>query len=320
MSNIPFLIKYKPSNLNDLLIDNDMKTILKGLINISNLNILFLGNNCSGKTSILKVIINEYFKDLSIKEQNNNILFINSLKEQGINFYRTEVKTFCQSKSLIPGKKKIIMIDDIDTINIQSQQVFRNCLDKYSKNINIIASANNNQKVIDSIQSRLLTIKIKQINNNQLLNILKDIKVKEKINFDSKIDEFIINISNNSIRVMLNYLEKIKIFTNKITLKNYKNFCSNISYIEFEEYTDYCKKNDIKNSIKIIYNLYNYGYSVIDILDGYYNFIKIYKLEESIKYKIIHIITEYIAIFHGESEDELELSCLTFDLINLFNS
>ena len=76
MNNQPFLIKYKPSKLNDLLIDEDMKIILNGLINISNLNILFLGNNCCGKTSILKVIINEYFKDLSLKEQNNNILYI----------------------------------------------------------------------------------------------------------------------------------------------------------------------------------------------------------------------------------------------------
>lgn len=318
MNNIPFLIKYKPNNLNELLIDDNVKKILKGLIDISCLNILFLGSNCCGKTSLLKVIINEYFKDT--KNYNDNILFINSLKEQGINFYRNEVKTFCQSKSLIPGKKKFIIIDDIDSINTQSQQVFRNCLDKYYKNINIIASANNNQKVIDSIQSRLLTLKINPINNLQMLSILKNIKIKENLNFDSEIDEFIINISNNSIRVMLNYLEKIKIYNSEITLNNYKNFCSNISYTEFEEYTKNCKNNDIHNSIKIINALFHSGYSVIDILDGYYSFIKIYDLDETIKYKIIHIITEYIAIFHGDSEDELELSCLTYDLIKLFNS
>ena len=43
-----------------------------------------------------------------IKEQNipeNNIIFINSLKEQGVNYYRNEMKTFCQTSSTIHGKK-----------------------------------------------------------------------------------------------------------------------------------------------------------------------------------------------------------------------
>ena len=44
----------------------------------------------------------------------NDILIINSLKEQGIQYYRSEVKTFCQTRCSIPNKKKIIVLDDID--------------------------------------------------------------------------------------------------------------------------------------------------------------------------------------------------------------
>ena len=62
---------------------------------------------------------------------------------------------------MISGKKKFIVLDDIDTINEQSQQVFRNCIDKYSHNVNFIASCCNTQKVVESIQSRITLIKLK---------------------------------------------------------------------------------------------------------------------------------------------------------------
>ena len=66
-------------------------------------------------------------------------MFINNLKEQGIQYFRNEMKTFCQSHSSIHGKKKLVIIDDIDTINEQSQQVFRNYIDKYKHNIHFIS-------------------------------------------------------------------------------------------------------------------------------------------------------------------------------------
>ena len=90
---------------------------------------------------------------------------INSLKEQGIQYYRTDVKTFCQTRCSIPGKKKIVILDDIDNINEQSQQVFRNCIDKYNNNVHFISSCSNVQKVIDTLQSRMIIIKLKPLSS-----------------------------------------------------------------------------------------------------------------------------------------------------------
>ena len=106
-------------------------------------------------------------------------------------------------------------MDDIDNINEQSQQVFRNCIDKYSNNVNFICSCTNIQKVIDSIQSRMIIIKLKPVNNNNLTNILNSIVINENINIDIDARDFLINLSNNSIRIMINYLEKFKILNKK---------------------------------------------------------------------------------------------------------
>ena len=156
-----FIHKYQPLYFNDFGIDDEIIQILQTLICIENLNILLIGDMASGKTSLLNALIREYYKGYNDKDFEENVLYINSLKEQGINYYRTDVKTFCQTCSSIKNKKKIIVLDDIDFINEQSQQVFRNCVDKFSHNVHFISSCTNIQKVIESLQSRFTIIKMK---------------------------------------------------------------------------------------------------------------------------------------------------------------
>jgi DNA polymerase III delta prime subunit len=126
-----FLNKYQPFFFKDFETDPEMLDILNTLIGMNNLNVLFIGDIGSGKTAFLNSVIREYYKGLEPSQYSENILHINSLKDQGINYYRNDVKTFCQTSSYIKSKKKIIVLDDIDFINEQSQQVFRNCIDKY---------------------------------------------------------------------------------------------------------------------------------------------------------------------------------------------
>ena len=174
--NVPFMYKYKPCLFKDFEIDNDIIDILNTMISMNNLNILFIGDSGSGKTSLINAIIKEYYGDI---QYHDDILVINSLKEQGIQYYRTEVKTFCQTRCSIHGKKKIVLLDDIDNINEQSQQVFRNCIDKYNNNVHFISSCSNIQKVIDSLQSRMIIIKLKPLTTSSLNIILQKIKIKE---------------------------------------------------------------------------------------------------------------------------------------------
>ena len=135
-----FINKFQPIFFKDFEINDNIIQTLNTLIAMNNLNILFIGGIGYGKTSLLNALIKEYYGlDESINI-NCNILHINSLKEQGINYYRNDVKTFCQTSSLIKGKKKIVVLDDIDFINEQSQQVFRNCIDKYSHNVHFIST------------------------------------------------------------------------------------------------------------------------------------------------------------------------------------
>jgi len=323
MNNPLFLNKYQPMFFNDFETDIEMIDILNTLININNLNILFIGDIGCGKTAFLNAVIREYYKTTTSLDQlpyEDNILHINSLKEQGINYYRNDVKTFCQTCSSVKGKKKIIVLDDIDLINEQSQQVFRNCIDKYSHNVHFISSCSNSQKVIESLQSRLIIIKIKPLQRENLFIIMSKIKVKENIIIDDDAEQFTLNVCNNTAKILINYMEKFKLLNQHITLELANNICTNISFHIFNEYTTLIKQKNLKEAIQVLYNLYDKGYSVMDILDNYFLFVKITDLlTERQKYDVIPIICKYITIFHNIHEDEIELALFSNNMYSSIN-
>jgi DNA polymerase III delta prime subunit len=312
-----FIHKFQPNYFENFGLEPELLQILNTFILMDSLNIMLIGDIGSGKTSILNAIIREYYKGNTPKEYEDNILYINSLKDQGINYYRTDVKTFCQTCSVIKNKKKIIVLDDIDFINEQSQQVFRNCIDKFSNNVHFISSCNNIQKVIESLQSRFSIIKLKPLKRENMKKIFDNIKTIENIHIEPDAEEFILNISNNTVKILINYMEKFKLLGEKtITLQLAQQLCTNISFFTFEEYTNLIKNKELNNAVRLIYEIYDKGYSVMDIFDNYFIFIKSTSLlTEEQKYNIIPIICKYITIFHNIHEDEIELSLFTNNLI-----
>ena len=319
MNNYTFLKnKYSPKKLDDLYLNKNIIFLLKNLVKINNLNILFVSSTETCKTTLINVLIKYYYNNINIKS-NENILYINSLKDNGISYYRNEVKVFCQTKSSIINKKKTIIIDDLDSINEQTQQVIRYYIDNYRKNINVISSCNNIQKIIDSIQSRLDIIKLNNVNYEDMNNIFNKICKNENLNFNNNDKNFIINISNNSISTMINCIEKIRLLDNVPgTDTNIKNICTNISYNNFENYFIECKKQNLMNAINIIKLLNTIGYTVIDILDNIYLYVNNTNIiNEKQKYEIIKVICKYIKVFNNIHENDIELYFLTNNIIKL---
>ena len=316
-----FLNKYQPLYFKDFETDDEMIDILQTLINMNNLNILFIGDIGSGKTTFLNATIKEYYKGFTYNQYQDNILHINSLKEQGINYYRNDVKTFCQTCSSINTKKKIIVLDDIDIINEQSQQVFRNYIDKYSHNVHFISSCSNSQKVIESLQSRFIIIKIKPLQKHNLKQIMQKIMDSENISISSDAKDFILNVCNNNAKILINYMEKFKLLNIPVNLELATSVCTNISFFTFEEYTNLLKAGELSSAIKLLYGIYDKGYSVMDILDNYFLFVKFTNLlSETQKYDIIPLICKYITIFHNIHEDEIELALFSNNLFSILTT
>lgn len=317
-SNSLILKKYQPVRFDNFIINKKFIELFNTFIEMDNLNLLLIGNSGCGKTTNIEAIIKEYYQRDKIPLE--NLLYINNLQDQGIQYYRTEVKNFCQIKGSIKNKKKFVILDNLDTINEQSQQVFRNYIDKYSHNVFFVASCTYKQKVIDSLQSRLTIIKLNNITIDDLENIFDYIKEKENIKITPASKRILLNICDYSIRKLLSYIEKFKLYNTKIDMKNIKLVCNNISFHDFEIYTNALTNNDQKLAIDTINALYDGGYSVLDIFDNYFTYIKYeLNLTENSKYKLIKLICKYISIFHTIHEHKIELIMFTNNAIDLFN-
>jgi hypothetical protein len=78
------------------------------------------------------------------------------------------------------------------------------------------------------------------------------------------------------------------------------------------------KNGNLAEAIKLLYSIYDKGYSVMDILDNYFIFVKITTLlEEEQKYSIVPFICKYITVFHNIHEDEIELALFSNNLYNI---
>jgi DNA polymerase III delta prime subunit len=313
----PFVSKYRPNTLSDYYLSKDIIEVFRTLSKMDALNVLIVGDTGSGKTALTKTLTNLYYGANTVHLK-DNIMYITSLQEQGISFYRTEVRTFCQTPSSIAGHKKMLIIDDLDTVNDQSQQVFRNCIDKFSHNVQFISTCANIQKIIESLQSRTTIIRLPRISRDELHHFCRKVCRQEALSLSEHATDFVVTICNYSIRTLINYLEKFRLIDQHIDLPLAQQVCTNINFDKLKQYTELCFQNKLHDAIDVIYESVDAGFSVMDILDSYFLFIKSTdSLSEELKYKIVPLLCKYIGIFHNIHEDELELALFTAELQQL---
>lgn len=310
--------KYFSKNINDLYFDIEFIDFIKTMITSNCLNLLFAGSHASGKSVLIKNIVQEYFKDIEKSKRNNSILYLNNIKDHGIQYYRSEVKLFCQFPTEI-HKPKLLIIDDIDQIDKSYQQIIQSYIDKWKHNFNLIATSNNIYKVDENIQSRLFIVNIPNKSKEKIYTMIETIIEKEKLQLDLNVIDYIIEISDYSIQIILNILQKYKLLDKHITIEIAQEICTVISHKDLKSYTEYCQNKNLSKALEYVYKFLEKGYSIIDILDDYLFFIKINKdIDENKKFEIIKLISKYIIIFYTIHEEEIELILFTNNLIDLF--
>jgi DNA polymerase III delta prime subunit len=293
-----FAEKYLPRTFSDFGDEKqELMSIISSLIK-DVVNILLVGNECSGKSCILDAII----AHLSLP--------VLRLKDYGVQYCRNDLKFFCQNREL-----KVVIVDDIDMFSESSQQILRNCIDKFSDKTYFVMSCSNPQKVLQSIQTLLFTLKIPDVSQSLKRSLLDQIS---EISLEEDVKEFIIETSQN-IKCMLYNLQKC-FFAGKTQLSDIKSLICTIHPLEFDEFTNALKNHLRQDATERILKLYNEGFSVIDILDAYYVYVKQCRnISEEDKYKIITVIAKFTALFYSIHEDSIELSLFVNDLVKTFS-
>src|ERR1700761_3589940 len=101
---------------------------------------------------------------------------------QGIDVVRNRIKGFAQKKvTLQPGRQKIVILDEADSMTAGAQQALRRTMEIYSSTTRFAFACNQSNKIIEPLQSRCAILRYSRLTDGQVLKRLQQICEAEKV-------------------------------------------------------------------------------------------------------------------------------------------
>jgi replication factor C small subunit len=314
VSEIMWVEKYRPKNLSDIINQKEIIGSLTGLLKKQGEmpNLLFSGGAGVGKTTtamcLSREILGDRWKDYTLE--------LNASDERGIGMVREKVKKFSRFAGLdteIPFK--IIILDEADEMTSDAQTALRRIIEDTAKFCRFILIANNISKIIPPIQSRCANFKFTQIDQTDIINHLKMILKKEKIQSDDKGILEITEYAEGDLRHAINLLQAVA-------------STGNISQTSVKATAGLTKTNDVSDVLKLAIS----G-KIQDARNKMIELIKVYGMSESdfLKYinqalfglkpenleDISQIIAKYDYRILSGANPEIQLTAMLAELTNI---
>ena len=220
MTELPFVEKYRPESLEDIVGDSGTEA-LKAFVKTGQfpLAIILYGPFGTGKTARARSLTRDYyvqnglylptatFRDIRsgtrVSPEYEGIfppvLFVDAAVTRDIEFIKNTVQTFM--KRVPPkGLKKIIIFDEADRLSFDAQRALRPLIEKYPNTVTIYTT-NELDKIDSAIQDRAAgaTFEVKYPGSEYVAAYLKKLAAKEKVEIpDEKIRE--IAVESESVR------------------------------------------------------------------------------------------------------------------------
>ena len=297
--NIPWVEKYRPSKINDIVLNKFIKTKLLKIIERKIVpNMIITGEPGTGKTSTIICLLKELYNENIYKD---NILELNASDDRGLSIINNIILPFCKKKT-DKDVSKIIVLDEADSITTKAQNLLSNIIVEHSKKNKFIFICNECSKINESIQSKCIMIQFPKLNKSKVKSKILNICKAENIEYDDKGIEALLFVSNYDIRVCINNLECIHHSYKKINESTVYDFIDKPKPVYIEKIIRLIFDRKYKESINIIKDLYEKGYSPNDILLTFMNHLldEKFQLEEEIKLKIYEIVSlSYIKVNDG---------------------
>lgn len=288
IKNIPWTEKYRPTDINDIVLDETNTIFFNNIIEKKMFpNLLLYGPPGTGKTTTIINLINKY-QEINEYKNKSSIIHLNASDERGIDVIRIQINAFVSSKNFFYNGLKYIILDEVDYMTKIAQQALKSLIQETDDNIRFILICNYITKIDNTLQVQFIKLRFNIIPKKSLYNYINYINKTEKLNLSYDEMNNIITYYSNDIRSMVNYLQtnihnKCLFLNNDVFEKLYKtNITKNL----------YLFKTNIKNIEK------KYNTPILNILKEYIFFILSLKKDTNNNKNILFTKQIYFIIYN----------------------
>lgn len=223
---IPWVEKYRPNDLSDIISHQGIISTLTKLITANKLlHMIFYGMPGTGKTSTILAVARKLYGD----NFRSMTLELNGSDERGINVVRDQIKDFAATDSKISkifaitnqGEMltniKLVILDEADAMTYDAQFALRRVIEKYTDSTRFCLICNYATKIIPALKSRCQQFIFGPIPYIDHLNKINQIIQLENIQIDSDAIEKIIELSEGDMRKSLNLLQPLHTINSQFT-------------------------------------------------------------------------------------------------------
>jgi DNA polymerase-3 subunit gamma/tau len=298
--------KYRPQTFDTVVGQSHITTTLKNAIKSQHLAhaFLFCGPRGVGKTTCARILAktinclhatpegeacNECTSCVSFNEGSSlNIHELDAASNNSVE----DIRTLVEQVRFAPqaGKYKVYIIDEVHMLSSSAFNAFLKTLEEPPSYAIFILATTEKHKILPTILSRCQIFDFKRITNNDTVEHLQEICVKEEVNAEKPALQIIAQKSEGCMRDALSIMDKIVSFTGGVL--NYQNTLEHLNILDAEYYFKILgamQAQDLGTVLSLYDDIDKKGFEGDLVLNGYAEFIR--NLLVCKDEKVAHLLT-----------------------------
>lgn len=195
------------------------------------------------------------------------MLELNASDDRGIDVVRNKIKLFAQQKvTLPPGRQKIVILDEADSMTSGAQQALRRTMEIYSSTTRFALACNQSSKIIEPIQSRCAIVRFSKLSDQEILSRLMVVAQREKVAFTPEGLEAVVFTADGDMRQGLNNLQATSNGFGLVDQESVFRVCDQPHPLLVANIVKHCSDANIDDAYMGLKALLDSGYSASDVI------------------------------------------------------